>query len=93
MKEIQKDDIEQTEDIEKNEDIEQDDDIKNTEAIKMLKAEFEEKIKIQEEKHQKEINEYKGIVKELINSNRGVDTKTDVEKFTDRISENIKKYV
>jgi len=87
MEDKQKDDIEQIDDVE------QDDDIEITNAIKTLKAEFEEKIKIQEEKHQKEINEYKGIVKELINSSRGVDTKTDEEKFTDRISENIKKYI
>jgi hypothetical protein len=85
MEDKQKDDIEQ-------DDIEQDD-IEITNAIKTLKAEFEEKIKIQEEKHQKEINDYKGIIKELINSSRGVDTKTDEEKFIDRISENIKKYV
>lgn len=87
MEDKQKDDIEQIDDVE------QDDDIEITNAIKTLTEEFEEKIKIQEEKHQKEINEYKGIVKELINSSRGVDTKTDEEKFTDRISENIKKYI
>lgn len=87
MEDKQKDDIEQIDEVE------QDDDIEIINAIKTLTAEFEEKIKIQEEKHQKEINEYKRIVKELINSSRGVDTKTDEEKFTDRISENIKKYV
>jgi len=87
MEDKQKDDIEQIDDVE------QDDDIEITNAIKTLTAEFEEKIKIQEEKHQKEINDYKGIIKELINSSRGVDTKTDEEKFTDRISENIKKYI
>lgn len=87
MEDKQKDDIEQIDEVE------QDDDIEIINAIKTLTAEFEEKIKIQEEKHQKEINEYKRIVKELINSSRGVDTKTDEEKFIDRISENIKKYV